>query len=61
VREYLQEYPPSSPSVALFRAGMSVFMLQWHEIEHQDATEIAESLTEAFDQFCGPRPSEQSS
>src|SRR5918998_5513603 len=33
VREYLQDYPPSSPSVALFREGMPVFMLQRHEIE----------------------------
>jgi putative YphP/YqiW family bacilliredoxin len=52
VREYLQDYPPSSPSVALFRDGKPVFMLQRHEIENRDATEIAKSLTEAFDQFC---------
>jgi putative YphP/YqiW family bacilliredoxin len=53
VREYLQGYPPSSPSVALFRDGKPVFMLQRHQIEHRDATEIAKALTEAFDQFCG--------
>ena len=52
VREYLQDYPPSSPSVALFRDGKPVFMLQRHEIENRDATDIAKSLTEAFDQFC---------
>jgi putative YphP/YqiW family bacilliredoxin len=52
VREYLQDYPPSSPSVALFRDGTPVFMLQRHQIENRDATEIAKSLTEAFDQFC---------
>ena len=56
VREYLQDYPPSSPSVALFREGTPVFMLQRHQIENQDAPEIAKSLTEAFDQFCGQRP-----
>jgi putative YphP/YqiW family bacilliredoxin len=56
VHEYLQDYPPSSPSVALFREGMPVFMLQRHEIEHRDAPEIAKSLTEAFDQFCGKQP-----
>jgi bacilliredoxin len=61
VREYLQDYPPSSPSVALFRDGQPVFMLQRHEIEHRDATEIAKSLTEAFDQFCGPQPEEKMS
>ena len=57
VREYLPDYPPSSPSVALFREGTPVFMLQRHEIENRDATEIAKSLTEAFDQFCVQQPS----
>ena len=36
-------------------------MLQRHQIEHRDATEIAKSLTEAFDQFCGKQPSEKTS
>ncbi len=53
VREYLSNYPPSSPSVALFRDGKPVFMLHRHQIENRDATEIARVLTEAFDQFCG--------
>jgi putative YphP/YqiW family bacilliredoxin len=52
VREYLRDYPPSSPSVALFRGGKPVFMLHRHEIENLDAPDIAKSLTEAFDQFC---------
>jgi putative YphP/YqiW family bacilliredoxin len=52
VREYLPDYPPSSPSVALFKDGKPVFMLQRHQIENRDATEIAKSLTEAFDRFC---------
>ena len=52
VRAYLHDYPPSSPSVALFRDGKPVFMLHRHQIENRDATEIAKSLTEAFDQFC---------
>ena len=56
VREYLQEYPPSSPAVALFSDGKPVFMLQRHQIEQRDATEIAQALTEAFDQFCGQQP-----
>ena len=56
VREYLQDYPPSSPAVALFREGKPVFMLPRHQIEQRDATEIAQALTEAFDQFCGQQP-----
>jgi putative YphP/YqiW family bacilliredoxin len=53
VREYLAGYPPSSPSVALFRDGKPVFMLHRHQIENREASEIAQTLTEAFDQFCG--------
>lgn len=56
VREYLKDYPPSSPSVALFREGKPVFMLHRHQIENRDATEIAQSLTEAFNQFCVKEP-----
>jgi putative YphP/YqiW family bacilliredoxin len=56
VRDSLQDYPPSSPSVALFRDGQLVFMLPRHQIEQRDATAIATSLTEAFDQFCVQQP-----
>ena len=59
VREYLHDYPPSSPAVALFRDGQPVFMLQRHQIENRDAPEIAKTLTEAFDQFCRKQPSER--
>jgi putative YphP/YqiW family bacilliredoxin len=59
VREYLHDYPPSSPSVALFKDGKPVFMLHRHQIEQRDATEIAKFLTEAFDQFCGKQTSEK--
>jgi len=52
VREYLHDYPPSSPSVALFRDGKPVFMLHRHQIENRDAPEIAKILTESFDQYC---------
>jgi putative YphP/YqiW family bacilliredoxin len=52
VREYLKEYPPSSPSVALFRDGKPVFMLHRYQIENRDASSIAASLTGAFDEFC---------
>ena len=56
VREYLPDYPPSSPSMALFKEGTPVFMLPRHEIENRDAPEIAKALTEAFNQFCGKQP-----
>lgn len=52
VRELLPGVPPSSPSMALFRAGKPVFMLHRHQIESRQAPEIAKLLTEAFDQYC---------
>jgi putative YphP/YqiW family bacilliredoxin len=61
VRAYLQDSPPSSPSVALFRDGEPVFMWQRHQGTQRDATEIATALTEAFEQFCVQRPEEKMS
>ncbi|MEQ1948678.1 MAG: BrxA/BrxB family bacilliredoxin [Bryobacteraceae bacterium] len=54
LREILSDYPPSSPSMALFRDGKPVFMLHRADIERRDALEIAKILTEAFDQYCVP-------
>ena len=56
VREYLRDYPPSSPSVALFRDGRPVFMLHRYQIENREAPDIAKSLTQAFDEFCVKQP-----
>ena len=52
VRSYLKEYSPSSPSVAIFRDGKPVFMLQRYQIENREAHEIAQSLIAAFDEYC---------
>jgi len=52
VRTLLAGYPPSSPSVALFRDGKPVFMMHRSQIENRDARQIAEALAEAFDQYC---------
>jgi putative YphP/YqiW family bacilliredoxin len=54
VREYITEYPPSSPSIALFKGGRVVFMLQRHEIQGRSPEEIAADLTRAFDVHCSP-------
>jgi putative YphP/YqiW family bacilliredoxin len=51
-REFMPGYRPSSPSIALFRDGEHVFMLERHEIEGRDATEIAEDLKQAYDRYC---------
>ncbi len=51
-REFMAGYRPSSPSIALFRDGEHVFMLERHEIEGRDATEIADDLKQAYDRYC---------
>jgi len=52
VRELMAGYPPSSPSVALFKNGKPVFMMQRYQIEGRQAFEIAEHLKQAFEQYC---------
>lgn len=55
VREILSEYPPSSPSVALFQDGRPVFMLHRSEIEGREAPAIAAILRQAYDQYCAKK------
>ena len=56
VREYIEGYPSSSPSIALFQDGNLVFMMERHQIEGREAQEIARVLTQAFDEFCVKQP-----
>src|SRR5262245_29508160 len=51
-RQYFAGYPPSSPSIALFRDQQLVFMLERRHIENRDALAIASELTSAFEKFC---------
>jgi len=52
VRHLLAEYPPSSPSIALFREGKPVYMVHRGDIERREPDAIAKLLTDAFDRFC---------
>ena len=52
MREYLLPYPPSSPSIALFKDGRLVHMIERHHIEGRSAGMIAENLIMAFDEYC---------
>ena len=52
LRQILSDYPPSSPSIALFDNGKPVYMLHRSEIERRDPMQIAELLTDAFDRLC---------
>ena len=45
-------FPPSSPSLALFKDGELVHMIERHHIEGRTAQLIAENLTDAFNEFC---------
>ena len=51
-RDLMIPFPPSSPSIALFRDGELVHMIERHHIEGRPAEMIAENLTEAFNEFC---------
>jgi putative YphP/YqiW family bacilliredoxin len=47
-RERFLPYPPSSPAIAVFRAGELVFMLERHQIQGQDPSVIADALSDAL-------------
>lgn len=51
-RSYFTGYPPSSPSIALFRDGQLVYFMQRRDIESREAPAIAADLKGAFDRFC---------
>lgn len=51
-RSKMIPFPPSSPSVALFKDGELVHMLERHHIEGRPAEAISENLKEAYDEFC---------
>lgn len=51
-REYTLPYPPSSPSIALFKDGELVHFVERHHIEGRNAQMIGEHLVEVFDEFC---------
>jgi len=52
VRKYCLPYPPSSPSMALFKDGKLVHFIERHHIEGRPAELIAENLTAAFEEYC---------
>jgi len=52
VREHLLPYPPSSPSIALFKDGQLVHFIERHQIEGRPAQLIAHNLIHAFEQYC---------
>ncbi|NND15831.1 MAG: BrxA/BrxB family bacilliredoxin [Eudoraea sp.] len=51
-RNKMVPFPPSSPSMALFKNGELVHMIERHHIEGRPADMIADNLTEAYNEFC---------
>jgi putative YphP/YqiW family bacilliredoxin len=51
-RGFMFPFPPSSPSIALFKDGELVHMLERHHIEGRPAEMIAENLKDAYTEHC---------
>lgn len=51
-REFMLPYPPSSPSMALFKDGKLVHFLERHHIERANAEMISSHLKLVFDRYC---------
>ena len=51
-REYMAGYPPSSPSMGLFKGGKQVFMLQRSDLQEMNEEQVAAALKRAFDEHC---------
>jgi putative YphP/YqiW family bacilliredoxin len=56
-RSYITGYPPSSPSIAMFKDGKLVSMIERHQIEGRSADAIAADMTAGFDKYCVKEPS----
>ncbi|TVR44731.1 MAG: BrxA/BrxB family bacilliredoxin [Planctomycetota bacterium] len=52
VRQHLLGFPPSSPSMALFKNGEPVWMLHRHQIEGRHPEDIADAIQAAFGEHC---------
>lgn len=57
-RGYMAPYPPSSPSIGLFKDGKQVLMLQRSDLQQMSEDDVAAALARAFDAHCAkPGPS----
>ncbi|MGD2216821.1 MAG: BrxA/BrxB family bacilliredoxin [Gemmatimonadales bacterium] len=53
-RSYFADFPPSSPSLALFRDGELVHFVPRHQIEGRMAVDVANDLIKALEEHCAP-------
>lgn len=52
MREYLEGYEPSSPSMALMKDGKVLHFIPREEIEDYEVEEIIANLTNAYNEYC---------
>ena len=51
-RKHLLPYPPSSPSIGLFKDGELVHFVERHHIEGRTAEMISNHLKEVYNEYC---------
>ena len=51
-RSKMLPFPPSSPSIALFKDGNLIHMIERHHIEGRDADMISSNLMSAYNEYC---------
>ena len=51
-RDYITGYPPSSPSVGLFKDGQLGYFMERHQIEGRNPEDIAADLRTAYEEHC---------
>ena len=51
-RSKMMPFPPSSPSIALFKDGELIHMIERHHIEGRPDELISENLKVAYNEFC---------
>ncbi|WP_347861635.1 BrxA/BrxB family bacilliredoxin [Salimicrobium sp. PL1-032A] len=52
MRDYLEGYEPSSPSMALMKDGQVLHFIPREHIEDYEVEEIIENLTNAYETYC---------
>ena len=51
-RDYIAGFPPSSPSIALFKDGELTYFMERHQIEGRHPEDIAADLRAAYEEHC---------
>ena len=52
LRQHLLPYPPSSPSIALFKDGKLIHFIERHQMVGMPAQAIASNLVSVFEEYC---------